>query len=194
MRTVPTSLPRFASVPSAPRGRLAGSRHAVSAAAMIVYLLSVVAANSASVRWPPLVVDELVVPAGTVFAGASLTVRDVVHDTLGTRGAAVGIVAGAGLSAVFASPQIAVASVVAFAASEIVDSLIYARLRHRSPLGGVAASNAGGLVADSALFVPLAFGGFTAVPGQLVGKAASTLVALAVLQIASVIVRVVRRP
>lgn len=55
-------------------------------------------------------------------------------------------------------------------------------------------SNAGGLVVDSVLFVPVAFGGFTAVPGQLAGKAAATLVTLAALQIASVIVLVVRRP
>ncbi|MFI7679323.1 hypothetical protein [Actinophytocola sp. NPDC049390] len=84
--------------------------HITAAAAMIGYLRSVVAANIASVHWPPLVLGGLVVPAGSVFAGTSLTARDVVHDRLGARGVAVGIAAGAGLSAVFASPQIAVAS------------------------------------------------------------------------------------
>ncbi|PWK84472.1 hypothetical protein C8D88_10887 [Lentzea atacamensis] len=156
---------------------------------MIGYLLSVVAANIASVHWAPLVVGGLVVPAGTVFAGTSLTARDLMHDRLGVRGVAVGIAAGAGLSAVLASPQIAVASVVAFTASEIVDALIYMRLRHRSRLRAVAASNMGGLVVDSTLFVPLAFGNFTAVPGQLVGKAVATLLTLAALRIASVIAR-----
>lgn len=157
--------------------------------AMIGYLLSAVAANIASVYWPPLVAAGLVVPAGTVFAGASLTARDLVHDRLGARGVAVGIAAGAGLSAVLASPQIAVASVVAFTASEIADALIYTRLRHHSRLGAVAASNTGGLVVDSALFVPLAFGSVTAVPGQLVGKAVATIITLAALRIASVIAR-----
>jgi uncharacterized PurR-regulated membrane protein YhhQ (DUF165 family) len=165
-----------------------------AAAGMIGYLLSVVAANIASVHWPPFVFGGLLVPAGTVFAGTSLTLRDLVHDTLGGRGVAAGIGAGAGLSAVLASPQIAVASVVAFTASEIVDALIYTRLRRRTRLGAVAASNAVGLVVDSALFVPLAFGSFAAVPGQIVGKTAATLVTLAALHLTSVITRRVVRP
>lgn len=190
MSTANTSPPQLAPAPPSRLGRAVGSRRAVSAAAaMIGYLLSVVAANTASVNWPPLVVGGLFVPAGTVFAGTSLTARDLVHDTLGARGVAVGIAAGAGLSAVFASPQIAVASVAAFTASEIVDALIYTRLRHRSRLGAVAVSNAGGLVVDSALFVPLAFGNVTAVPGQIVGKTVATLLTLAALYIASVIAR-----
>lgn len=187
MSTANTSPPTTSARPSR---RTVRSHHAVhAAAAMIGYLLSVVAANIASVHWPPLVLGGLIVPAGTVFAGTSLTARDLVHDRLGARGVAVGIAAGAGLSAVLASPQIAVASVAAFTASEIVDTLIYTRLRHRSRLGAVAASNTGGLVVDSVVFVPLAFGSVTAVPGQLVGKAIATLLTLAALQIASVIAR-----
>ncbi|NUT52789.1 MAG: VUT family protein [Saccharothrix sp.] len=151
---------------------------------MIGYLLSIVAANIASEHWPPLVIGGLVVPAGTVFAGTSLTARDLVHDKLGVRGVAVGIAAGAGLSAVLASPKIAVASVVAFIASEIVDALIYTRLRRRTQLGAVVASNALGLVIDSALFVPLAFGTLTVLPGQITGKAAATVLTLAALRVA----------
>lgn len=190
MSTANTSPPQLVLAPPSRWARAAGLRQAgFAVAAMIGYLLSVVAANIASVHWPPFVVGGLVVPAGTVFAGTSLTARDLVHDRLGTRGVAVGIAAGAGLSAVLASPQIAVASVVAFTASEIVDTLIYTRLRHRSRMGAVAASNTGGLMIDSALFVPLAFGSVTAVPGQLVGKALATLLTLAALRIASVIAR-----
>lgn len=196
MSAANTSPPQFVLAPRNRWARVVGSRHAGSAAAaMIGYLLSVVAANVASVHWPPLVVAGLLVPAGTVFAGTSLTARDLVHDRLGVRGVAVGIAAGAGLSAMLASPQIAVASVVAFTASEIVDALIYTRMRDSSRLGAVAASNTGGLVVDSALFVPLAFGSFTAVPGQIVGKAVATFLTLAALQIASVIThREVTRP
>lgn len=189
MRTAITSTRH---TPAPPRwwGRAVGSRSVLSAAAaMIGYLLSVVAANIASVHWPPLVIGGLLVPAGTLFAGTSLTARDLVHDTLGARGAAMGIVAGAGLSALLASPQIARASVVAFTASEIMDALIYARLRHRTRLGAVAASNALGLVLDSALFVPLAFGSVDAVPGQIVGKTIATIVTLALLQVARMIAR-----
>jgi queuosine precursor transporter len=157
--------------------------------AMIGYLLSVVACNVASVHWPPLVVGGLLVPSGTVFAGMSLTARDLVHDELGARGVVAGIAAGAGLSAVLASPQIAVASVAAFTASEIVDALVYTRLRRRTRLGAVAVSNAGGLVVDSALFVLLAFGNFAAVSGQIVGKSIATLLTVGALQTASMVTR-----
>ncbi|MGW5049781.1 VUT family protein [Actinokineospora sp. NPDC004072] len=156
---------------------------------MVGYLLSVVAANTASAHWPPLVVGGLVVPAGTLFAGAGLTARDLVHDTLGASGVAVGIAVGAGLSAVVASPRIAAASVVAFTASELVDALIYTRMRRRTRLGAVAVSNLGGLVVDSLLFVPLAFGDVTAVPGQIAGKTAATLATLAPLHAASLLAR-----
>lgn len=135
MSTANTTPPQLASAPQNSWVRSAGSWHAVSAAAATIgYLLSVVAANITSVHWPPIVVAGLVIPAGTVFAGTSLTARDLVHDRLGARGVAMGTAAGAGLSAVLASPQIAVASVVAFTASEILDALIYTRLRHRSRL------------------------------------------------------------
>ncbi|GGS53863.1 VUT family protein [Actinokineospora fastidiosa] len=147
-------------------------------------MLSVVAANVASVHCPPLVFGGLVVPAGTLFAGASLTLRDLVHDTAGIRGVTAGILTGAGLSAVVAGPQIAVASVLAFTASEVVDARIYARLRHRGRTAAVAASNAAGLVVDSVLFVPLAFGDLAAVPGQLVGKTLATALTLAALHTA----------
>jgi queuosine precursor transporter len=170
-------------------------RPVVSAvAAMTGYLLSVVAANVASVHWPPLVIGGLSVPAGTVFAGTSLAARDLVHDTLGARAAAAGTAAGAALSAVLASPHIAVASVVAFTASEIADAVIYSWLRRRARLRAVAVSNAVGLVVDSALFVPLAFGSFVNVPGQIIGKSIATLLAIAAFHAGSVIAQRAVRP
>lgn len=156
------------------------------------YLLSVVAANVASAHRTPLTVGGLSVPAGTLFAGTSLTARDLVHDALGARGVAVGMMVGAGACAVLASPQIAVASAVAFTASEVLDAVVYARLRRRTWLGAVGVSNAVGLVVDSALFVPLAFGSMDAVPGQIVGKTATTILTLLALHRTGVALRVVR--
>lgn len=150
-------------------------------AALAVYLVSVVAANIASVHLPASAFAGLVVPTGTLFAGVSLTVRDLLHDRVGIRGLAAGMAAGAVLSAVFASPGIAVASVVAFTTSEFVDALVYARLRHRHRLIAIAVSNVAGFVSDSLLFVPLAFGDFAAVPGQVVGKSAATVLTLVAL-------------
>lgn len=147
------------------------------------YLFSVVAANIASAHLSALAFAGLVVPAGTLFAGASLTARDLLHDTMGVRGVAAGILVGAGLSTVFASPGIALASGVAFTASELVDALVYAQLRHRHRLVAVAVSNVAGLVSDSLLFVPLAFGSFAAVPGQVVGKTVATALTLVALHL-----------
>lgn len=161
----------------------------LGATAAAGYLLSVVAANTASVHWPPLTIGGLLVPAGTLFAGTCLTARDLLHDVLGTRGVVTGVLAGAALSAVLASPQIAMACVAAFTVSEVLDTLVYAKLRRRSRLGAVAASNAIGLVIDSALFVPLAFDDLAAVPGQITGKTAITIATLALLHAVDVMRR-----
>src|SRR5437763_8387559 len=93
---------------------------AVSAA----YVGSVVMANWASTHWATLLVGSLIVPAGTLWAGVTLTLRDLLHEALGTTGVVAAIVVGAWLSWLLASPQIAVASVVAFAVSECVDSVV----------------------------------------------------------------------
>ncbi|HEX8864872.1 MAG TPA: VUT family protein [Lentzea sp.] len=148
------------------------------------YVITVVAANWASTHWPPLVLGSLVIPAGTLWAGAVFTVRDLLHEALGAAGVAGAVVVGAGLSWLLASPHISVASVAAFAVSETLDSLLYAMLRRSSRLHAVLGSNLLGLVVDSVVFVPLAFGSFAAVPGQIAGKTAATALAAALLQIA----------
>lgn len=151
-----------------------------TALAVVAYVGTVVAANWASTHATALRFGPLVVPAGTLWAGATFTLRDLVHDALGARGVAVAIGVGAGLSWLLATPQIATASVVAFAVSELLDSTIYARLRTYSRLRAVVGSNVAGLLVDSMLFVPLAFGSFAPVPGQILGKTAATLVTVAV--------------
>lgn len=151
--------------------------------ALAAYLFAVVAANIASVHLPALLVTGLVVPEGTLFAGASLTARDLLHDTVGGRGVTASIVVGAGLSAVLASPGIAVASAVAFTASELIDAMVYARLCHRHRLIAVAVSNTAGLVSDTLLFVPLAFHSFATAPGQVAGKTAATVLTLVALHL-----------
>jgi len=147
----------------------------------MVYIGAIVTANWASTHWPAMVFGQFVVPAGTLWAGLTLTLRDVLHEALGPHGVTAGIAIGAGVSWLYASPQIAVASVVAFAVSEILDSAVYAVLRQRSRLGAVVGSNITGLLVDSLLFVPLAFGSLAAVPGQLVGKTAATILTVSLL-------------
>jgi uncharacterized PurR-regulated membrane protein YhhQ (DUF165 family) len=122
----------------------------------------------------------LLAPAGVLAAGAALSFRDGVQETLGRRWVAGGILAGAALSALV-SPQFALASGVAFLVSEAADFAVYTPLRERNRYGAVLLSNTVGAVVDSALFLALAFGSLDFLPGQVVGKLEVTLLTLAVM-------------
>jgi queuosine precursor transporter len=165
----------------------------VRAAVGIGYVATIVAANWTSTHCPPLAVGTLLVPAGTLWAGATFTARDVVHETTNYCGVLAAIAVGGAVSWCLASPHIAVASVLAFATSELIGSLAYSRLRGRSVLGAVTVSNLAGLGIDSVLFVPVAFGGFALVPGQLLGKTVATVLTVAALIAAKAARRAVRR-
>ena len=106
--------------------------------------------------------------------------RDLTQDTLGRGWVVVAIVLGAALSALV-SPDFALASGLAFLFSESADFLVYTPLRERGWIGAVTASNIVGLVVDSALFLWLAFNSLEFLPGQIVGKAWMTALAVAVL-------------
>lgn len=178
--TRPTLSPYTAPAPhrEPPRGHTRW-RGAVGPVMVVVYVGSVVMANVASTQWTAIRLGSLAVPAGTWWAGITLNARDVLYEAIGRQGVHAAIVVGAGLSWWLATPQMAVASALAFAVSELVDSLVYARVRPRSWMGAMAGSNLIGLVTDSVLFVPLAFGSCTAVPGQLLGKTLATATAVA---------------
>jgi len=122
----------------------------------------------------------LMAPAGVYFAGLTFTFRDLAHERVGRRWVVVAILVGAALSYVI-SPAFAVASGVAFLVSEMSDLAVYAPLRKRSWLGAVALSNTVGLLVDSALFLWLAFASLEFLPGQVVGKAWMTALAIVVL-------------
>ncbi|GAB2790433.1 hypothetical protein [Amycolatopsis magusensis] len=81
------------------------------------YLSLVVGANWASAQHL-LTLGALAIPAGACVAGLVFTVRDVLHEAFGLRAVLAAIAAGTVLSAVAASPRIAVASAAAFALAE----------------------------------------------------------------------------
>jgi hypothetical protein len=84
----------------------------------------------------------------------------------------------------FVSPAfVAAASAAAFLSSELADFAVYTPLERRSWLGAVALSNTVGLVIDSVLFLWIAFGSLEFLPGQVVGKAWMTLLALGLLAV-----------
>lgn len=122
----------------------------------------------------------LMAPAGVYFAGLAFTLRDLLHDQGGRHWVFVAIVLGALASAVV-SPVFALASATAFTVSELSDWAVYEPLRKRGWLMAVAASNAVGIVVDSALFLLLAFGSLEFIAGQIVGKAWVTALTIAIL-------------
>lgn len=148
---------------------------------LLVYIATIFLANWAISAFGPVPVGfGLVAPAGVYFAGLAFTFRDLVQERLGRYWTVAAILAGAGLSALL-SPELARASGAAFLFSELADFMVYTPLRRRNWLGAVAASNAVGLVLDSGLFLWLAFGSLEFMPGQVVGKAWVTLLAILVL-------------
>jgi uncharacterized PurR-regulated membrane protein YhhQ (DUF165 family) len=148
---------------------------------LIGYIAVIVLANWAIVTFGLVPVGfGLVAPAGVYFAGLAFTLRDLVQEQLGRLWTVLAIVAGAAISAVI-SPQFALASGVAFLLSELADFAVYTPLRRRNWLGAVALSNTVGLVADSILFLGLAFGSLEFLAGQIVGKLWMTVLAVALL-------------
>jgi queuosine precursor transporter len=119
----------------------------------------------------------LLAPAGVYFAGLAFTLRDLTHETLGRGAVLIAILIGAVLSMLI-SPALGFASGAAFLFSELADFAVYEPLRHKHWLGAVALSNTVGLAVDSALFLWLAFGSLTFLPGQIVGKATMTVLAV----------------
>jgi uncharacterized PurR-regulated membrane protein YhhQ (DUF165 family) len=150
--------------------------------AAAVYVGTVVAANvmTANLGLVQLPATGLLVTAGTFAAGLSLIARDWVQQTARRWWAVpVLIVVAALVSAVTATPALAVASGVAFLVAEVVDWGVFTPLRGRSlPLAVVVSSLVAAPV-DTVLFLHLA--GFPvtweAVAGQVLVK---TVMALAV--------------
>ena len=158
---------------------------AAGAGSGIAYLATIVAANWAVTEYGTVPVGfGLVAPTGVAFAGLAFTLRDLLHETAGRWAVLATILAGAGLSFAVASPKLALGSALAFAVSELADMAVYTPLRRRRWLLAVALSNTVGLVVDSWLFLVVAFGSLTFLPGQIVGKAWITLAAVGVLALA----------
>ena len=148
---------------------------------LALYIATIFAANWAIQTFGIVPVGfGLMAPAGVYFVGAAFTFRDLAHEAVGRGLIVLAILIGAALSAIV-SPQFALASAVAFGVSELADFAVYSPLRERGWLRAVAVSNAVGLVLDSILFLWLAFGSLDFLPGQIVGKAWMTVLAIALL-------------
>ena len=132
--------------------------------------------------WPWGHDGPLMAPSGVVMIGLALVLRDLVQRRLGRTVALLAIVAGAALSAAVAPPALVVASGAAFLLSELTDFAVYTPLQQRGLVLAVLASSVVGLIADSLLFLWLAFGSLEFLEGQIVGKLLMVLLALPVVR------------
>jgi queuosine precursor transporter len=123
----------------------------------------------------------LTAPSGVLVVGASLVLRDMVHEAGGAKAALIAIGIGGALSALFAAPTLLIASVLAFVLAELADLIVYAPLRERRLMLAVLLSGIAGSVVDSAVFLWIAFGSLDYIAGQALGKLWMTLAALPVL-------------
>jgi uncharacterized PurR-regulated membrane protein YhhQ (DUF165 family) len=120
----------------------------------------------------------IMAPSGVSMIGIALVLRDLVQRRLGRMPALMAIAAGAALSGALAPPQLVVASTAAFFLSELADFAVFTPLQKRGLVLAVLASAMVGLVADSILFLWLAFGSLEFLEGQVLGKAWMVLLAL----------------
>lgn len=149
---------------------------------LIAYILTIPAANWAITTIGLVPVGfGLMAPAGVYFAGLAFTLRDLTQERMGKAWTLAAIGAGGILSLAVSDPFVAVASSSAFLVSELLDFAVYTPLRRRGWLRAVLASNVVGLVADSALFLWLAFGSLDFLAGLVAAKIWMTLLAVAVL-------------
>lgn len=125
------------------------------------YLIAIIAANLLVTIFGALVV----IPVGFALVGLDITIRDYLHDIwVSRRWLKMGVLIAIGslLSWLLNrnSVHIAIASFVAFASSEIVDTIIYAILHKRHALIKMNGSNIFSSLTDSIVFLTIAFGRF----------------------------------
>ena len=128
------------------------------------------------------VAPGLMAPSGVLTIGAALLLRNLLQERAGRLWVSGCILIGAGLSALLAPPSIALASGVAFMASELADWSVYAPLRSSGRPRALIAAAMVGSVVDSGLFLWLAFGSLEFMAGQVVGKLWASLLVAAMLK------------
>lgn len=124
------------------------------------------------------VAPGLMAPSGVMFAGLALVLRDLVQRRLGALASLGAIFIGSAVSAWLAPAALIVASATAFFLSELADFGVYTPLQKRGLVKAVLFSSLVGLVADSVVFLWLAFGNLDFLTGQVVGKTWMVLLSL----------------
>lgn len=111
----------------------------------------------------------LTAPSGVYFVGVILVLRDYLQWALGKIAALAVLAVGIAVSYLVANPFVALASAVAFAVSELLDFALFTWISPRWSRA-VLAGGIVGAIADSAVFLMVAFGSLAFIEGQIVGK------------------------
>lgn len=114
-------------------------------------------------------------PSGVLIIGLALFLRDIVQDAIGKKRTIMLIAAGIVIS-YFVNSDVATASAIAFAISELIDFITYTTIRTRSkPLAVFVSGTSGGII-DSFVFLQIAFGSIQFWQGQIIGKTAIAII------------------
>lgn len=145
--------------------------------AALAYVLTVVAANAAVQHYGIVPVGfGYKGPAGVYFVSLALVLRDLVQYQLGRAWSVVALLIAAVVSFAVAAPALATASACAFLFSELLDFALFTWIAPRWSravlVGGIA-----GAIADSVIFLSVAFGSLAFLPGQVLGKAYGVVIA-----------------
>lgn len=124
----------------------------------------------------------LYAPSGVLAIGLGFVFRDLVQEYGGVKWTILAIITGAILSA-WINPFLALASGSAFLFSELMDLAVYTPLRKNHIVWAMAGSNLVGLVADSVIFLGIAFGSMEFLAGQIIGKLWMTVIAVPVIML-----------
>lgn len=158
------------------------NRYKKGAALLAAYLASIIIAAALVVYVGPVPVGlGLYAPAGAYMIGCTLAFRDLAQDQLGPKATYTAVLVGTALSAIM-SPAVALGAAAAFLVSETVDLVVYTPIRARGHLKtAVTVSNMVAILADSAIFLSIAFGSLDYFWGQVWAKTVSTVLVVAVL-------------
>lgn len=151
------------------------NRKTLAVLAIAGYIGTIVAANWMTATFGLVPIGfGLAVTAGTFAAGAALMLRDAVQVEAGKLTVLVAVVIGCAVSYIVSDPFIAVASAIAFLASELVDFAVFTPMRGRNLAAAVLVSSIVSAPVDTVLFLHISGFGVTwqAVLGQFIVKTA----------------------
>lgn len=115
--------------------------------------------------WP-----GVLAPSGVLVIGVALLLRDLVQRYYGKVAALLCILCGTFLAFTFSPYELALASAASFFLSEFVDFIVYTPLARKYFVAAILLSCTAGAIADSVLFLTLAFGSLEHLLGQFLGK------------------------